>query len=445
MWTSSEGSERMSSLTARLFKLLGDILLACSSDLSPQSNDSGKKSKRNTHSKVSLTASFTTTVAEEFISLICTIHCHRYWNPHINDYINRQLALANSTDQWEQDVKEVPFTVTKLLLTPEVLAAWSSLISKASSGVLSLGSAKGVNGRDGSNLNGTVRETGSSGSAPSYQSPVRSAGQSPTASLSTGRRGDSNDVRGIQQSRRTPETITLLQKLMGVATQPSRIKAMFSKTEMEDAALALSLTLVASAHQATQISTSPVEESKPSTSVVVSPNTAEPKAPVTQQKKTRRHLSFESRPSPLVSQIMEMGFQRKAIEFAIKAQGGSGPVGTSRVESIVAWLVDHPDAQVPDTSDTESTGTFEYSEEGEDDDDDEDDDEFEDLEGEFEQLAAEGAALKKRSDFHSNDEYAMFVRDHIKCGMTIKCCRTYEEVQEGDIGRVIKVRPKCFD
>lgn len=66
--------------------------------------------------------------------------------------------------------------------------------------------------------------------------------------------------------------------------------------------------------------------------------------------------------------------------------GGSGPVGTSRGESIVAWLVDHPDAQVPDTSDTESTGTFEYSEEGEDDDDDEDDDEFEDLEGEFEQV-----------------------------------------------------------
>lgn len=92
---------------------------------------------------------------------------------------------------------------------------------------------------------------------------------------------------------------------------------------LKDAALALSLTLVASAHQATQISTSPVEESKPSTSVVVSPNTAEPKAPATQQKKTRRHLSFESRPSPLVSQIMEMGFQRKAIEFAIKAQGRS--------------------------------------------------------------------------------------------------------------------------
>ncbi|PIK54292.1 putative E3 ubiquitin-protein ligase HERC2 [Apostichopus japonicus] len=508
MWTSSEGSERMSSLTARLFKLLGDILLACSSDLSPQSNDSGKKSKRNTHSKVSLTASFTTTVAEEFISLICTIHCHRHWNPHINDYINRQLALANSTDEWEQDtnqedkfgsilaslavigrldtrirlggqvmhkehgqgtiahiassgqitvqftqqlvkricrlsslspVKEVPFTVTKLLLTPEVLAAWSSLISKASSGVLSLGSAKGS----------TVVRVATLMAQSEKQ--VR-LGLLQATRVLFGQQANLRQLLSLLVVVETPmtseessspdepqETITLLQKLMGVATQPSRIKAMFSKTEMEDAALALSLTLVASAHQATQISTSPVEESKPSTSVVVSPNTAEPKAPVTQQKKTRRHLSFESRPSPLVSQIMEMGFQRKAIEFAIKAQGGSGPVGTSRVESIVAWLVDHPDAQVPDTSDTESTGTFEYSEEGEDDDDDEDDDEFEDLEGEFEQLAAEGAALKKRSDFHSNDEYAMFVRDHIKCGMTIKCCRTYEEVQEGDIGRVIKL------
>lgn len=50
----------------------------------------------------------------------------------------------------------------------------------------------------------------------------------------------------------------------------------------------------------------------------------------------------------------------------------------------MAWLVDHPDAPVPDTSDTESTGTFEYSDVEEEDDDD--DNEFEDLEGEFEQV-----------------------------------------------------------
>ena len=47
--------------------------------------------------------------------------------------------------------------------------------------------------------------------------------------------------------------------------------------------------------------------------------------------------------------------------------------------------------------------------------------------------------FKKRSDFVSDDEYAMYVRDNIQLGMTVRCCRTYEEVHEGDVGRVIKV------
>ncbi|KAJ8028688.1 E3 ubiquitin-protein ligase HERC2 [Holothuria leucospilota] len=505
MWDSSEGSERMAALTARLFKLLGSILLACSADVTPQYTDSGKKSRRNIHSKVSLTASFTTTVAEEFISLLCTIHSHKHWNTHINEYINSQVALANSSEAWEVQaiqedkysgilaslavigrldtrirlgglvlhkehgqgtvggissngqitvqfnqqlvkricrlstllpVQDVQFCVNKLSLTPEVLAAWSNLISKASSGVLSLGSAKGKSGvgdidmallREQQIRLGLLQATRV---LFGQQSNLRQLLSLPvlveTPMASSSEESSSPDE--------PPETITLLQKLMGVATQPSRIKAMFTKKEMEDAALALSLTLVASAQQTVQSSSTTPEESKPSTSTVTSPSTREPS--VVPQRKVRRHLSYESRPTPLVAQIMEMGFQRKAIEFAIKAQGGSGSEGTSRVESIVAWLVEHPDTQVPDTSDTESTGTFEYSDMEEDDDEEE---EFEDLEGEFDQLAAEGVTLKKRSDFQSNDEYAIFVRDHIKVGMTIKCCRAYEEVQEGDIGRVIKL------
>ena len=47
--------------------------------------------------------------------------------------------------------------------------------------------------------------------------------------------------------------------------------------------------------------------------------------------------------------------------------------------------------------------------------------------------------FKKRSDHSSNDEYARYVRDNIQVGMMVRCCRTYEEVHEGDIGRVIKV------
>ena len=47
--------------------------------------------------------------------------------------------------------------------------------------------------------------------------------------------------------------------------------------------------------------------------------------------------------------------------------------------------------------------------------------------------------FKRRSDFTANDDYARYVRDNIQVGMMVRCCRTYEEVHEGDIGRVIKV------
>ena len=47
--------------------------------------------------------------------------------------------------------------------------------------------------------------------------------------------------------------------------------------------------------------------------------------------------------------------------------------------------------------------------------------------------------LRKRTDFLSNDDYAVYVRDHIQLGMSVRCCRDYEEVHEGDIGKVIKV------
>jgi E3 ubiquitin-protein ligase HERC2 len=48
-------------------------------------------------------------------------------------------------------------------------------------------------------------------------------------------------------------------------------------------------------------------------------------------------------------------------------------------------------------------------------------------------------AFRRRTDFVSNDEYACYVRDHIQTGMTVRCCRTYEEVHEGDVGRVTKL------
>lgn len=57
----------------------------------------------------------------------------------------------------------------------------------------------------------------------------------------------------------------------------------------------------------------------------------------------------------------------------------------------------------------------------------------------FFQPSATFTQFNKRSDFLSNDEYAMYVRDNVMPGMLVKCCKSYEEVQENDIGRVIMV------
>jgi hypothetical protein len=53
--------------------------------------------------------------------------------------------------------------------------------------------------------------------------------------------------------------------------------------------------------------------------------------------------------------------------------------------------------------------------------------------------AVSSAGYNQRSDFLSNDEYAMYIRDNIADGMLVRCCKTYEEVHEGDVGRVLKV------
>lgn len=33
----------------------------------------------------------------------------------------------------------------------------------------------------------------------------------------------------------------------------------------------------------------------------------------------------------------------------------------------------------------------------------------------------------------------MYVRDNVEVGMLVRCCKSYEEIHVGDIGRVIKI------
>ena len=70
-------------------------------------------------------------------------------------------------------------------------------------------------------------------------------------------------------------------------------------------------------------------------------------------------------------------------------------------------------------------------------------DSFEDIDasGASEAIAIGNAAAqilhpeiyKKRTDFVNKDDYALYVRTHVQVGMTVKCCRTYEEVHEGTV------------
>ena len=47
--------------------------------------------------------------------------------------------------------------------------------------------------------------------------------------------------------------------------------------------------------------------------------------------------------------------------------------------------------------------------------------------------------FKTCSEFSHDNDYAIYIRNNIQVGMTVRCCKKYEEVQEGDIGRVFRV------
>ena len=127
-----------------------------------------------------------------------------------------------------------------------------------------------------------------------------------------------------------------------------------------------------------------------------------------------------------------MGFNQRIVEHAIKTLGGASKDNQPSAESLVGWLIEHGDIQLDD--DPDSTP----QQQAVDSDADSITDEFTDEPPPLEWLPAL-EIYKKRSQFTSNDEYAMYVRDNIMPGMAIRCCRTYEEVHEGDVGRVVRV------
>ncbi|XP_024133922.1 E3 ubiquitin-protein ligase HERC2 isoform X2 [Oryzias melastigma] len=517
-WDKTERSQDMKFLVEKLFNFLGSLLSTCSSDL-PLLRE-GSSRRRKSRPQASLTATHSSTLAEEIVGVLRTLHSLGQWNSLINDYINSQLSSIGDvmagcqsescfledffpdsegprvgslmavlaviggidgrlrlggpvvheeygegtvtritpkgriTVQFHEmrtcrvcllsqlkPLPAVPFSVQNLPFTEPMLAVWAQLVSLAGSKLekrrmkrsLSRGlTADQVDihllrcqqlrlyilkaGRALLCHQDKLRQILS-------QPAVADIGPSPTEDPGVA----SPDVGDLSPEGPLPPLI-LLQQLLSAATQPSPIKAIFDRQEMEAAALAVCQYLA-------------VESAHPSSPMFEESSSSEATTPVTVQHvrppKQKKQKSSPLPPLPIVLQLMEMGFPRKNIEFALKSLSGTtgSASGIPGVEALVSWLLDHPDVHVTELSDAD-TVSDEYS-------DEEVLEELEEVEPTFSvpagAVVTESQTYKKRSDFQSNDDYAMYVRENIQVGMMVKCCRTYEEVYDGDVGKVIKL------
>lgn len=264
----------------------------------------------------------------------------------------------------------------------------------------------------------------------------------------------------------------LMQRLMQAATQPSPVKAIFSRHELEVTALSLIQHLISVAGRPPVLPVSPPplppvpalptslpehgdlsEASYQPRSAFVPPAhrhqlSASQLSNVAKSKRTAK-ADEEAPPSLIVTQLNEMGFPRRKVEYALKELGGwlGGSSEPPTAEAVVAWLLDHHELQVvdDDLSDSEPLSDVDLLSDLESVLGDVDDDFSVVNDDRLLNLAVPGGAscspssFKTKADFMSSDDYAVYVRDNIGLGMKVRCCQTYEEVREGDVGMVVKL------
>uniref|UniRef100_A0A8C3FUU3 E3 ubiquitin-protein ligase HERC2 n=1 Tax=Chrysemys picta bellii TaxID=8478 RepID=A0A8C3FUU3_CHRPI len=504
-WDKTERSRDMKFLVEKLFGFLGSLLSTCSSDI-PLLRESTLR-RRKARPQASLTATHSSTLAEEIVALLRTLHSLSQWNGLINKYINSQLTSITHifagkqsegavledyfTDSENPEVgglmavlaviggidsrlrlggqvvhdefgegtvtritpkgritvqfydmrtcrvcplsqlKPLPvvaFNVNNLPFTEPMLSVWAQLVNLAGSKVEKHRMKSPNQGLSGQvdldllrcqQLKLYILKAGRA--LLSHQDKLRQILSQPAVQ-------EDGAVASPDIGDMSPEgpqlPMILLQQLLTAATQPSPVKAIFDKQELEAAALAVCQYLA-------------VESTHPSTPLFEDCSSSEATTPITVQHirpaKVKKRKQSPIPPLPIVVQLMEMGFPRKNIEFALKSLSGtSGSAsGLPGVEALVGWLLDHPDVQITDLSDAD-TVSDEYS-------DEEMVEDVEEAEASSGAVVTESQTYKKRADFLSNDDYAVYVRENIQVGMMVRCCRTYEEVCEGDVGKVIKL------
>uniref|UniRef100_A0A8C3FTS2 E3 ubiquitin-protein ligase HERC2 n=1 Tax=Chrysemys picta bellii TaxID=8478 RepID=A0A8C3FTS2_CHRPI len=509
-WDKTERSRDMKFLVEKLFGFLGSLLSTCSSDI-PLLRESTLR-RRKARPQASLTATHSSTLAEEIVALLRTLHSLSQWNGLINKYINSQLTSITHifagkqsegavledyfTDSENPEVgglmavlaviggidsrlrlggqvvhdefgegtvtritpkgritvqfydmrtcrvcplsqlKPLPvvaFNVNNLPFTEPMLSVWAQLVNLAGSKVEKHRMKSPNQGQVDldllrcQQLKLYILKAGRA--LLSHQDKLRQILSQPAVQEAGSIPTEDGAVASPDIGDMSPEgpqlPMILLQQLLTAATQPSPVKAIFDKQELEAAALAVCQYLA-------------VESTHPSTPLFEDCSSSEATTPITVQHirpaKVKKRKQSPIPPLPIVVQLMEMGFPRKNIEFALKSLSGtSGSAsGLPGVEALVGWLLDHPDVQITDLSDAD-TVSDEYS----------DEEMVEDVEESypvsFGAVVTESQTYKKRADFLSNDDYAVYVRENIQVGMMVRCCRTYEEVCEGDVGKVIKL------
>ncbi|XP_061744248.1 E3 ubiquitin-protein ligase HERC2 isoform X2 [Nerophis ophidion] len=517
-WDKLERCQDMRFLVEKLFGFLGSLLSTCSSDL-PLLRE-GSLRRRKSRPQASLTATHSSTLAEEMVSVLRTLHSLSQWNALINDYINAQLSSigdvmascqseASFLEEYFPDAEgprvgslmavlaviggidgrlrlggqvvheeygegtvtritpkgritaqfhemrnsrvcllghlkplpTVTFSVHNLPFSEPMLAVWAQLVSLAGSRLekqrLKKCLSRGLTADQvdihllrWQQLRLYILKAARA--LLSHQDKLRQILCQPAVSDTGGNPSEDPVASSPDAGDLSPEgplpPLILLQQLLSAATQPSPIKAVFDRREMEAAALAVCQYLA-------------VESAHPSSPLFEESSSSEATTPVTVQHvrppKQKKHKTSAVPPLPIVLQLMEMGFPRKNIEFALKSL--SGTTGSASavpgVEALVCWLLDHPDVHTSEASDAD-TVSDEYS-------DEEVLEEVEEVEPTFSvppgAVVTESQTFKKRSDFLSNDDYAVYVRENIQVGMMVKCCRAYEEVYDGDTGKVIKL------
>ena len=87
-WELGQNVEDQQHVTEKLFQILGQVLVMCSSPFR-ETGTLEKKRKKRTH--VSSTASASSTIAEETMLLLRQLHPLPAWNKLLNNYIGIQL------------------------------------------------------------------------------------------------------------------------------------------------------------------------------------------------------------------------------------------------------------------------------------------------------------------------------------------------------------------